>query len=856
MNRSDVAEAQDPAILPNQECLPLIRSTDPQGLQTSTVAQERPRIPSTLDRASLHTIYEPLDVKLRQIRVLELLPGSGDDRISGILHVTNIPRTIVLTFQALLHYIGQAENDFLSKMRNQEASVSDLSRYLHQVSQGLERCVAGPCTFLIDSMREGTGHISLCDELDIRALKDVVQGLSLKGRTASDILDGAQSAYDLGIFDSVSWRHRCFANYLDSIVGMVNSFLDHAQSDGAVRSVQRAIDHSMEEFLNIFALMGDFTQEFPKASLPVYTSNLPLSPQSPSMSDSDSVESISSGQYVAFEAVSYCWDRFPSQSDLSLNGVATQAPNSAVAVLRNFRLESRSRILWIDAICIDQSNGREKSEQIPMMSDIYRAATCTLAWLGSTEDSEPIRDDFSMALCRGLGYKLAGSENDEAFLERYTAFNYHALRNSIESYLSGENTSRPADEGLYIEALALSNIFERRWFTRVWIYQEIINSKEIICHLGTTSAGWSSLMAVGEHILGHREFLKLYWGLARASSSEPTQTHSPNLETFLARMRYHEGRLHLKAGDPLRDIHLIDLAILSRDLGASDPRDKIFALLSMTLWPQYGKSLPERLRVDYTQSIRNCVCNATKAMVAETGTLLILDQTSAGFDSTPRSDAENQAWPSWCPRWDKTELPFDSFDPAHLFPRNLRANGALEADTEILTAYERITELNLRGFVADHLVECVTLETSATPQAKCYQTLEHLCRSITDQLEQKLQSPPGNWPPLQAWTKMFWELSSEHEESWQEWITYVDYQIRLVNTCFQTREGRLGLTRGSPLAGDTLAILFGGGSVYILRDRGEKHTFVAPSFMFDAMQGQLVQEWEQRGGESTIFTLV
>lgn len=38
--------------------------------------------------------------------------------------------------------------------------------------------------------------------------------------------------------------------------------------------------------------------------------------------------------------------------------------------------------IWIDAICIDQSDSTEKATQVPLMSEIYRQALQVNVWLG------------------------------------------------------------------------------------------------------------------------------------------------------------------------------------------------------------------------------------------------------------------------------------------------------------------------------------------------------------------------------------------------------------------------------------------------------------------------------------------
>ena len=93
-------------------------------------------------------------------------------------------------------------------------------------------------------------------------------------------------------------------------------------------------------------------------------------------------------------AVSYaCGDPTKTRAIL-LHGIPVKVYRTLVSALHNIRtiLTSTDEIttpLWMDAICIDQSDGEEKSIQVRHMASIYKAASASLAWLGeAADDSE------------------------------------------------------------------------------------------------------------------------------------------------------------------------------------------------------------------------------------------------------------------------------------------------------------------------------------------------------------------------------------------------------------------------------------------------------------------------------------
>ncbi|KAG4433510.1 hypothetical protein IFR05_011019 [Cadophora sp. M221] len=83
-----------------------------------------------------------------------------------------------------------------------------------------------------------------------------------------------------------------------------------------------------------------------------------------------------------FEAISYVWGDPTITALISLNGVAVEVTTNLETALRYFRLASQVRILWADAVCINQRDNLERNVQVSMMGDIYRSCTKCLAWLG------------------------------------------------------------------------------------------------------------------------------------------------------------------------------------------------------------------------------------------------------------------------------------------------------------------------------------------------------------------------------------------------------------------------------------------------------------------------------------------
>lgn len=114
----------------------------------------------------------------------------------------------------------------------------------------------------------------------------------------------------------------------------------------------------------------------------------------------------------SFEALSYVWGRpeprmavkvlTPSPSGCK-KALCIAVTANCLSALQTLRLNFESRKLWIDAICIDQNSMPEKSQQVPLMAEIYGRAKQVLLWLDTgNENSEQVQQ--ASRLIRHIGW--------------------------------------------------------------------------------------------------------------------------------------------------------------------------------------------------------------------------------------------------------------------------------------------------------------------------------------------------------------------------------------------------------------------------------------------------------------------
>ncbi|KAM0327225.1 hypothetical protein ACHAQA_006360 [Verticillium albo-atrum] len=95
-----------------------------------------------------------------------------------------------------------------------------------------------------------------------------------------------------------------------------------------------------------------------------------------------------------FTALSYTWGTSRRSQKITVNDEIQYITFNLDRALRTLRSETESLILWIDSLCIDQSNVEEKTQQVALMHDLFLWAEDVHAYLGDSLDpsSRPSRN--------------------------------------------------------------------------------------------------------------------------------------------------------------------------------------------------------------------------------------------------------------------------------------------------------------------------------------------------------------------------------------------------------------------------------------------------------------------------------
>jgi hypothetical protein len=339
--------------------------------------------------------------------------------------------------------------------------------------------------------------------------------------------------------------------------------------------------------------------------------------------------------YRPYEALSYVWGDGPARRPISVDGARVHVTANLEAALRQLRKEKSVRYLWVDALCINQADPDEKEAQVRIMYDIYQQSKVVVAWLGEA--------DAESAAAMSLIDSFAG------FLK-----NMWSKDDNWQSRATGTRERQSevfARLGYPLERQNWSSLWRhlhRPYWSRMWVLQELATAghwkgrnKPCIVQCGTQMTSFHNLQIVLEQVRailvrGLKQeadsgaYLEPFKSFTEQGSTEPPGLVMTELLT----------RLHRE------ELDILKLLYLTSRLKATDPRDKIYALLGLIPSAQ-------ALRPDYRRSTSATLINHVQNWVEREGTLDVifsnrLDPCTSGLPGwTPEIRAEHQAYSEW-----------------------------------------------------------------------------------------------------------------------------------------------------------------------------------------------------------------
>ncbi|KAH3907818.1 hypothetical protein HBH56_181360 [Parastagonospora nodorum] len=298
---------------------------------------------------------------------------------------------------------------------------------------------------------------------------------------------------------------------------------------------------------------------------------------------------------LEYEALSYTWGDMNHRQAIHFYGGSKTllVGQTCLDALRHLRQKSTYRLLWIDAICINQEDLLERGSQVRIMDEIYNRASKVVVFLGKHASCSEV-----------LFEELAAAD---------------------ELIMAGKECDRPQPSAEIVRAL--EKLFLRPWFKRVWVLQEVCAKSIVTFMCGSATASFSALSTLYFGYSGHTKVSKMQWPLV------------------LSWMFEDSGEL------PTTQLNLWKRLYESRECLATDPRDRVFAMKSLT-GPRQSEL---NFLINYSQSVEDCFIQVAEYFLSARGPRIL----------AAIRHPHDKVMPSWIPDWSQN-LPLHDF---YLYPR-------------------------------------------------------------------------------------------------------------------------------------------------------------------------------------------
>lgn len=288
-----------------------------------------------------------------------------------------------------------------------------------------------------------------------------------------------------------------------------------------------------------------------------------------------------------YEALSYTWGLALKPRSITVDHqLDFPVTDNLYAALTRLRRADEVRTLWVDAVCINQTDLTERSSQVAIMQHIYRGATSVLVWLGDA----PLRAVPSRPCGEGQGTVCQSSTRQDG------PDKYHSTTDAL---------------------MATLRQTRQNWWERTWVVQEFVHAvrEPVFCFEAQAMRLHSFVQTLQDSITE----------VDIATVPDDAAT-AANMGALFAALRYFQSVQGLLLTQSSTLIHAY--ARMS-SLDASDPRDRLYSLRSMLMPVDAAVITP-----DYAKSVVDVFTRTTERAIMQWNSLQILSLASFGNTHT------------------------------------------------------------------------------------------------------------------------------------------------------------------------------------------------------------------------------
>lgn len=517
-----------------------------------------------------------------------------------------------------------------------------------------------------------------------------------------------------------------------------------------------------------------------------------------------------------YEALSYVWGDAKLTSPIVISGVSFNATKNLRDALLLLRLADTPRVLWVDAICINQDDVEEKELQVRHMGRIYSEAERVVV---------PILTDVKPWLLDTM-QRLG----DDQTLHWCTSHDHCALEDTLDYFQ------------VYVW-------LHEEWWTRIWTVQEATFAKELLFvqQMGTISG--QTILQMANNFFRHMD-----------DCCKNFNTFGVDFRNEL-RGQMTEVKRILSNSQGIQALPLLELITQFRKRDATLMNDLIFGLLPLSAdrWPKDF--------VSYSQDFTYTFERTTREIIRQTGELDVLshifgpeesgrvqqDQSRIAAAMSQKS-APACKLPSWVPDWN-----------AGIKHWTLRRLNARLQTLDRFTASGNTKWTCEDGDSGSLLVQGFVVDTVNIVGEICWSewavgtSVYRAWKQTLDKYHSVLGDSNGDWD------RLYWDMLTggipDADADGKANVTDLAEATTLNRRLIITRQGYIGLGPWNCAQGDHLCIFFGGKVPYVVRENDThlssgtlpSQTFLGDVYCSGLMHGQAMID---RVFILTIFRLI
>lgn len=364
---------------------------------------------------------------------------------------------------------------------------------------------------------------------------------------------------------------------------------------------------------------------------------------------------------IQFEAISYTWGDPAPTHEIQINDSRYMLSANAYNAVASMTSIIHSKYIWIDSICIDQKSNEEKNQQILLMEEIYRRASCVVVWLGDADDSH-------------LAFEL---------LQELSYF--------TQTLAMGELYQKYSPQISMPKWQALNKLVRSPWFDRIWVVQEVAVASSTKVHYGSEVMEWEEFqrrLFTDTVVFGPAQLCTLLIPhVDKGKARDATELHHARTMNIIKQTILKNEKKPLFA--------CLELCM---SFLATDPKDLVFALQAIS---EEGFTT---LIPDYNKPVDQVFTEATHAILDSTqNRISVLSLAGVGFHR------DMIALPSWVPEWgsgDRTTSLTNSCNRKAASVYDYQASSTTLPEISIVPDRPRLLRVN--GIQADEITSLGT----------------------------------------------------------------------------------------------------------------------------------------------------